>query len=216
MIESVEKGIRSPKARIICDDCGTTEIVTNDYERVGRNNSWKPNEGQAIRKAQGMGWEYVKGKLRCQPCAAKRHHKPKEAPVAENVTAIRQPTREQRRQIMDLMGVAYDTGAGRYMAGNTDQTIAEEIGGGVMPGWVAEIREQFFGADGGNDDMATLAADLAAWQADMEAKAKAMHDMISAATADLRAFNEGRGRAAEFLARIEKIKAAVGPKARSA
>lgn len=216
MIEAVDKGNRSPKARIVCDDCAATEIVTNDYERLSPS-TWKPNEGQAIRKAQGMGWSYIKGKLHCPACAAARRQKAKEQPaVAENVTAIRQPTREQRRQIMDLMGVAYDTEAGRYTAGNTDKTIADEIGGGVMPGWVSEIREQFFGPDGGNDDMETLAAELTAWKSEMEAKAQAVHDTIVAATADLRAFNEGRGRAEDFLARLEKIKAAVGPKARSA
>lgn len=214
MIETVDKGKRSPKARIICDGCGDEQIVTNDYER-SPSQTWKPNEGQAIRKAQGMGWEYVKGKLHCPACAQKRRE-PKEVQVADNVTEIRQPTREQRRQIADLLGVAYDTEAGRYSAGNTDQSIAAEIGNGVMPGWVSEIREQFFGPDGGNDDMDALKADLTAWQDEMEAKAKAMHELLTKATADLRAFNDGRGKAAEFLSRLEKIKAAVGPKARSA
>ena len=38
----------------------------------------------------------------------------------------------------------------------------------VMPGWVAEIREEFFGPDGGNGEMDALLAEMRAWVKDRE------------------------------------------------
>lgn len=133
--------------------------------------------------------------------------------MPENVTPIRTPTREQKREIISMLDIAYDTTAGRYKGADTDLTIADSIGGGVMPGWVAEIREDLYGPDGGNDEIEKIIADLRQWQDEMSKMAAKMHDSILKSTAELRAFNEGRGRADEFLKRIEAIKAAVGPKA---
>src|SRR5690606_2606021 len=128
--------------------------------------------GQAIRKLHG--WVQVKGALRCPACEAKRRvavAAKQEKAVETNVAPIRQPTMEQKRQIMLLLTDAYDTAAGRYRGGDTDKTLADAIGGGCMPGWVAEVREQFFGPDGGNDAIEDVIADLKAWQADMDQRA---------------------------------------------
>ena len=81
--------------------------------------------------------------------------------------AVRQPTREQRRQIVDLLGTCYDTKAERYIGTDTDKTVADCIGGGVLFGWVAQVREEFFGPDGGNDELESILADIAA-QIDLE------------------------------------------------
>lgn len=215
MIEAVDRGPTSNKARVICDVCAADQVFTSDYQRTA-GNRWHVNEGQVIRKAQGKGWEYVKSQMLCPKCSEERRMKPEPKEQPAPVTPIREATREQKREIVEMLKVAYDLDAGRYVGGNTDHTIAAELGGGIMPGWVAEIREGMFGPDGGNDDIETVIADLAKWQAEMEAASKAMHDLLAKATADLRAFNEGRGKAAEFHTRIEAIKKAVGPKARSA
>lgn len=213
MIEAMERTNRVPKARIVCDGCGLGEVVTCDYER-NPDNSWSPNEGQALRKLP-PGWTHVKGRIHCPKCekARKTQHPKREDAMPENVTDIRQPTREQRREIVSMLEEVYDTDRERYSGGETDKSVAEAIGSGCMPGWVAEIRESMFGPDGGNDDMATLAKEIAEWRASIDKAAADLHDRHVAFSADLRKFNEDREKANEFLRRLEAIKAAVGPKA---
>lgn len=221
MIEPMDKGTdRVPKARGVCDDCGRDEVVTCDYERTGRAGQFVVNEAQAIRKLHG--WALVKGKLRCPKCEAKRKignmkEKKEKALMAEttNVAPLRQPTKEQKRQIVSLLDETYDTESERYRGGETDKTIAETIGGGCMPGWVAELREEMFGPDGGNDDIEQLLAELAEWRAGIEKQAAELHDRHVQFSADLRKLTETREKAREYLRRIEAIKAAVGPKARA-
>jgi hypothetical protein len=75
----------------------------------------------------------------------------KQEPKAD---APREPTKRQRIEIITMLAECYDIDAGRYQRGDTDDTVADVLG--VMPGWVAEIREAEFGPDGSNDDMAKL------------------------------------------------------------
>jgi hypothetical protein len=204
---------RNPEARLVCDECCAETRVACDYFR-GPGALWTVNEGQALKKAQGLGWARVKGVLRCPVCvAARRAPKIKEAAVAENVTDLRQPTRDQKRQIIGLLTDTYDTEAGRYRGRDTDQTLAEVMGGGVMPGWVAAIREELFGPEGGNDELERLAVDVREHLAQLDARATALHETLAGATAGLREMNELKAKAAEHLKRIEAIKAAVGPRA---
>lgn len=66
----------------------------------------------------------------------------------------RSPSREQRREINELLRDTYDTENKRYRGNETDDTLAALLE--VMPGWVAEIREDFYGPVGSNEDMAAL------------------------------------------------------------
>lgn len=129
------------------------------------------------------------------------------------VTSLRQPTREQKRQIMSLLEVSYDTDAGRYKGTDTDNTIAETIGGGVMPGWVAEVREEFFGPDGGNGEMDGLLADMRAWVKARETEKHNAKVHIEQAEAILRTVDDRMAEVAGFAKRVEAIQKAVGPKA---
>ncbi len=52
-----------------------------------------------------------------------------------------------------MLVITYDGDAKRYKGTDTDKTIADALGNGVMPGWVAEIREQNFGPAGGNEEI---------------------------------------------------------------
>ncbi|WP_172332741.1 hypothetical protein, partial [Mangrovicoccus sp. HB161399] len=158
------KGVN--RANVACDTCGRIETVTCDYFRKA-GNEWTPNEGQVLKKMAAQKWAIVKGKHLCPTCDAKRRAKPQEEASdmtnkGRAVTDLRQPSREQKRQIADMLRDVYDLDRGRYVSGETDATVAEVLGGGVMPVWVAEIREEFFGPDGGNDDMAETAAEIAA------------------------------------------------------
>lgn len=119
----------------------------------------------------------------------------------------REPTRDQKREIMDLLNGVYDRTAGRYSGGETDKTVAEAIGGGVLPGWVAEIREDWFGPDGGNDEIVALRAELGGWQGLAER-------MAADAAARLEEVQQLAAQVATMAKRLDVIGAAVGPKAR--
>ncbi|WP_147405737.1 hypothetical protein [Cereibacter sphaeroides] len=87
----------------------------------------------------------------------------------EALAPLRQPTREQKREIVAMLDMAYDTAAGRYRGADTDKTIAETIGPNIMPGWVAEIREDLYGPAGENDEMQAIREELGKLQRDTEA-----------------------------------------------
>jgi hypothetical protein len=206
------------KALCKCDDCAAQVAVTAAHgtRPPGPHRNVCPplvSVGQVLTKIQRQGWVSVKGKLRCPACEAKRRAQEDRPEMPDNIAEIRQPTREQKREIIGLLTDTYDVAAERYQGAETDLTIAEAIGGGCMPGWVASIREDMFGPAGANETMDDLAADLAAWRAEMDARAAELHDRHVAFSADLRAFNAEREKAAEFERRIAAIKATVGPKA---
>ncbi|WP_172332647.1 hypothetical protein [Mangrovicoccus sp. HB161399] len=206
-------------ARVRCDSCDRNEVVHCTYQRA-MGGAFVPREGQANKRIAGQGWTVAGGKHQCPACRnkQKRSIKPKEQAVKkvekkDAVQELRQPSMEQKRQIVDMLRDVYDLDRGRYVSGETDATVAEVLGGGVMPGWVSAIREEFFGADGGNDDMAETAAEIAAklgqidaTLAEAEAARKAVTDVkaaLSGQKADLQA----------MAAKIDAIRKAVGPRA---
>lgn len=196
-----------PAKDLICDECGfTAEFVA---ERG------KPGDGQARTKAQKKGWSYIKSTDRCPTCEHSRKGLTdmKQERRITSDTPPRQPTRDEKRAIMDMLKEIYDVDAGRYKGGETDKTIAETLEGGIMPGWVAQLREEFFGPDGGNDEMERLVNELRESQAKLDTKAKELHDGIQEQLKELRELNQGRESSAKLLKRVEKIKAAVGPRA---
>ena len=132
------------------------------------------------------------------------------------VTPLREPTREQKRQIMSLLEVSYDTEASRYKGSDTDKTVAEAIGDGCMPGWVAELREEFFGPDGGNAAVEDALAKLAK----LHSRAGTLEGKASAALADAKAAKEEaigiKSEIAAMMKTLSAIKVAFGPKAERA
>lgn len=197
------------RVRAICDACGREEVVTCNYlRRPGRVRV--PDEGQANRKMIGQGWAEVKGKLHCPACEAKRKAtgmtktttKPAPAQTAE--APLRQPTRAQKRDIMDLLEEVYDTAAERYRQGDTDATVAEVLG--VMPGWVAEIRDAFFGPDGGNEDIAAALGRMEALEREMRAVAEEAARQRAAAEKKLAELSV-------LKVDLDRIRVAVGPRA---
>lgn len=132
----------------VCDKCGLEHDVLVKYE--GR----EPNTGQAMQKLVHNKWALVKGELLCNECNIKRKE--------NNVVEIRQPSREVKREIVLLLNEVYDTNAGRYRGTDSDLTVADTIGNGCMFGWVAQIREEMFGPNGGNDEMIALKEEISA------------------------------------------------------
>lgn len=69
-----------------------------------------------------------------------------EAPLSTMpVVFTPKPSRERKREIVQMLMVAYDTVRGRYSENESDKTVAEAIGPDVLTEWVAELREDMFG-----------------------------------------------------------------------
>ena len=169
------KGLRGQEqALCTCADCCAEAVVSaahGDHNRftAGRGRRTNPvlvlrNEGQVITKLQSDGWSYVKRVLRCPKCEAER--KAKEPEMAQTIeqtpkaiAPARQPTPKQTRLIILALEDAYDDAAKRYKNSITDKTLAEDLGDGILPGWVAEQREKLFGP-AGNEELDAIRADI--------------------------------------------------------
>lgn len=198
------KGVN--RARVCCDFCDRSEVMTCGYVRGSDPGKTIPNARQLFKKISKRGWSVIKGKVRCPSCEASRKvvrmikAKTKPQVVAD---PPREPTRAQNREIMVLLGDVYDAEQERYRRGDTDETVAEVLE--VMPGWVARLREEFFGPAGGNEDMVALADDLRSFivaAGDVRQKAQGQ---IAALEAEIR-------QAEKHLVRLGEIEKAVGPR----
>lgn len=203
----------TPRADVICDECPRIETVPCDYERKGAD--WLPNEGQILGKMQGKGWATVKGKLYCPACEAKRKAEKETKPMAveaSNVTQIREPTPKQKRLIIMALEDDYDDQAKRYRGGKTDKTIADDLGDGIMFGWVTKIREELFGPDGANEEIEKTHQELIEARRQMVDLGKQLADAREAVQRIETDFTQHKARIDRATARIGAIKDAVGPK----
>lgn len=186
MIEAVEgKGVN--RARVICDECQRAETVTCDYARKA-GGKWAPNEGQILRKMSGQKWELVKGQMFCPTCNAKRKstattnktEQPKKVEqMADTKEKLREPTLEQRREIISLLVDVYDAAAKGYKPGESDKTVADAVGGGVLWGWVAKLREDNFGPDTRSEEVESLRKAVSDLEEKLRCQAKALDDAVA-------------------------------------
>ena len=206
MIEAI-KGLRGEELALCkCDDCAAEESVRathgHGHGGQGKLKMTLANERQPLQKLEKAGWALVKGKLRCPKCEAKR----KETNVIDikpKAETPREPTRAQKREIMDMLESAYDVDAERYTGGDTDETVAEVLK--VMPGWVAQIREEFFGPDGGNENIEELVAKLGGMEREIKAVSQAALALREKAEKKLVEVSAMR-------VELDRIKKAVGPR----
>ena len=77
--------------------------------------------------------------------------KRKTTPKATKANDLVKPTREQKLSIIGLLQEVYDSEKQRYNDNETDQSVAECLDI-TRWGWVSQIREEFFGPDGNQDD----------------------------------------------------------------
>ncbi len=205
----------STVARCTCDECSSQIVVKcNHVTRFSDKRPIEINRTQALQKLNDEGWEFVKNVLRCPECKRKR----KEVAVSREptivtitppaVTPLRQPTREQKRLIVAALDDAYDMAHQRYKGTETDKGIADMLADGIMPGWVAAVREDMFGPDG-NEEMTDLAAELKAWM-------KKVDDGVDAIRKLLVDVDAARAEVRNYQVRLNKIVAAIGPKAEKA
>ena len=218
-------------AECACDDCGTTVTMPAKHARPGRviGEAGRPvmrllNTGDVVTKLQKKGWSYTNKGLLCAECsAAKVRAKTPKPQQKETVIvtqlpktddpAVRQPTREQRRQIVELLNTCYDTKAERYIGTDTDKTVADCIGGGVLFGWVAQVREEFFGPDGGNAEMAELLQSIAYQRTLVESVAEKITDIQKQVATYWELHQSVVNELTALERRVVAIKIAVGPKA---
>lgn len=196
MIQAM-KGRGAPRAKAVCDTCGREEVCPCSY--LGAD---KPHEGQIVKRLTQQNWSSIKGVLRCPTCEAKRKVVPMKTKTVISPEAPRQPTRQEKREIVQMLEVAYDVSLGRYKGADTDLTVAEVLR--VMPGWVAEIREDLFGPDGGNDEIEALAEDIAKLAAQFST---ALAEFEAEVTAKISSAQK------DLTKRLDKVRAAVGPRA---
>jgi hypothetical protein len=129
----------------------------------------------------------------------------------ENMNILDTPTpatramcRDDKRAIFRRLDEVYSVPAGRYVDDWTDHRLATEMN---MPrAWIAQVRDEAYGPEGGNDEMEKLLADIAATHRKLEG---AVELCLTAATeaeklnADVKSLSE----------RLAKVKLAVGPQA---
>ena len=68
-----------------------------------------------------------------------------------NLPEVVKPTPKQSYEIFEMLQVAYDRKNQRYTKAETDQSVAKELGIERW-GWVKQVREQFFGPAGNEED----------------------------------------------------------------
>lgn len=205
MIRAIQ-GKGANRARVICDECGREDVVTCDYQ-TRSNGVSEPHAGQIHKKLTRQGWDVRKGKLHCPTCAAHRRafaqQEGQEVTVTKaSVEACEPPeaSREQKRLIIMALEEAYDVSAQRYRGGQTDATLATELGNGIRAGWVAEKREELFGPAGGNEEMDAIRNEVAAIEG-------ALSDGLEGIRSEM------LGRISALTKRLDAVCAAVGPRA---
>lgn len=210
MIDPVKQREGVSRATVVCDECGAEEVVGCSYEKNLKRHTTEPNAGVAREKVRRLGWTFVKGKDRCPTCEAKRKVVPMKVVEAEQPQAAREMTPKEKVQIYAMLAEVYDMDTGRYRNGDTDDAVAEVLG--VMPGWVAQIREADFGPDGANDDIAGVTVALEESRAALTELRKALSSTekdVDRIRADMDA---ERRRMDSALSKLGAIKSALSPR----
>ena len=161
MIESARVDGRE-KALCHCDTCLTENITIAARHGSGRKPAIK-NMDTVYTQLRKAGW-LVNGKvITCVSCSNKLQ---KDTDM-DTKQELRQPSRKQKRDIMGLLEDVYDTDNERYRGIESDKSVADTLGDGILWGWVAAIREEYFGPDG-NEHNLVAAQEIQQWIASTE------------------------------------------------
>ena len=198
-------------ARCQCDFCDNytdVSVYFGETKVVGKINEAEINNVNTVFKnLKKRGWSYIGKKMRCKDCEEKRRSKGEAKMTKDNVKELRQPTKEQKREIIDLLTAVYDVSAQRYKGSETDKSVAETIGNGILWGWVANLREDFFGPDG-NEQAEQVSAEITQWMETADGLAKQFHEKLMDLQKSLREFNAAREQVSKMAADVKKVKGA--------
>ena len=205
-------------AAVICDECGHRDEVPCAYKgkTEAKSRAARPNEGQARSKAIQLGWSIIRNKMRCPACEEKRKSEMKQETVTKlhQTTPARSPSKRQRIEIFTMLAEVYDIDAGLYKNGDTDDSVADVLG--VMPGWVAEIREEEFGPAGGNESIENLIKQIAGFEKDCAGTEATAVDLIKRVQA-LEATSKAKlAEVSAMKSDLERIKGALSPRVQKA
>ncbi|MGN7867773.1 hypothetical protein [Paracoccus sp. 22332] len=110
---------------------------------------------------------------------------------------VRKPTPKQKREIIGILEMVYDDERKRFKDGESDKTVADAIGDGVLWGWVAEVREELFGPDSRNQELDAI-----------QKEAKRLGESIAAVKSETAKMIAGcEAKINELNARLEKVMA---------
>jgi hypothetical protein len=172
------KGLRGQELALCrCQFCAAEVTVpaqhgtSNGFSKGGAGRSLArltlQHEGKVLTAIAKLGWSNIAHKLRCPKCEEERRAKQPTAegteqmePKASKVTPLRSPTADMELDIIEALLSCYDRKAKRYSGQETDASVAEAVGSGCMPGWVASIREAKFGP-AGNAEVEAIRREIA-------------------------------------------------------
>ena len=156
MIESTrDKG--GEKALCTCDTCHKETAIVGARHGAGRRPAIK-NMDTVYAQLRKVGW-MVKGKvITCVSCTEKLQ----KDTTMQQEQDLRQPSKKQKRDIIGLLEDVYDTDNERYRGVETDKSVAETLGDGILWGWVSQVREELFGPDG-NEYNLVAAEEIQQW-----------------------------------------------------
>ena len=204
------------QAKCVCDECKDHGLKSNEVfvTCMHGDRKAKPefqNNKTIIQKLHKLGWKIFQKGVVCDVCMAKR----KEKKVSKtNVTKIepnRQPSREQKRDIVLMLQDVYSVDKQCYTKSETDKTVANILENGIMWGWVKEIREDMFGPDGNEDDQLSV-GEAHLWidrtdklAADLETKIKSFEKQMADMNRTLTGIQSCRKEVKGFLDTIQKL-----------
>jgi hypothetical protein len=151
-----------------------------------------------LNKARQAGWDArTNGKHTCKECQMEVK--------SPSETGPREMQPQDRRRVFRAVEEVYDEANGRYMASQTDHTVALALG--VPRAWVEAIREENFGPSGHSLAMEQVETEIRKAISEMKAVADTL--MAGAAQAE-RKIAELQG----LAEKVHAIREAVGPRAK--
>lgn len=188
------------------DRCETTQVMLCSVCGAGLP-MWNSKGSGAMppdtmrKRAEHRGWsvDFKKGRHVCDACIVKEEKKK----MAE-ANAPREMTRDDRRRVFRAIDEEYDDKNGRYVGNTTDQILADKLH--VPRAWVAEVREEAFGPEGGNEEMHRVASTLGT----LVSKAESIEKKAMEVAAEAESYRE---EIKAMRKRLDALTASVGPRA---
>lgn len=202
-------------AVITCDTCGTKEEVTCMHGASTRSANKRANGPKSkvalqnnkavLQKLLKLKWKIYSTKQVCASCVKKANEEKMARQTAkiEKLEPNRKPSREQKREIMLMLQIVYDFKNQRYTKAETDKTVAETLGEGILWGWVREIREDMFGPDGNEENMLTV-GEAKLWIDRADANIEAFDKMIDNMQHTLTQIKSDRKEVVGLLAKMQR------------
>ena len=196
-----------------CDTCsaeifinclhGTVATTPSKRKNSPKNDVAFRNIKTVVQQLSKKGWKVYSKELVCGTCLEKRKEENKMNAKKSTVEPIRQPTRNQKRDITLLLNDVYDVENQHYKQAETDKSVAETLGDGVMWGWVAQIREDMFGPDGNEADMLTV-GEAKLWMARADEHITSFEKQVADLQRTLKNIQSARKDVNELLGKMQK------------